>query len=84
MPASPRWWAMLSQIKRWSSPYGHGKGGDVVCFTLRFDDDVDIDVPCGQHQLMPDPNRCISYEPPQPKRECPLSGLPCSTVGLWH
>jgi hypothetical protein len=45
---------------------------------------VDIDVPCGQHQLMPDPNRCISYEPPQPERECPLPGLPCSTVSLWH
>ena len=55
-----------------------------ACFSLRFDDDVDIDVPCGQHQLMPDPNRCNSYEPPQPERECPLSGLPCSPVSLWH
>ena len=28
-------------------------GGEDVCFSLRFDDDVDIDVPSGQHQLMP-------------------------------
>ena len=28
-------------------------GKEDACFSLRFDDDVDIDVPCGQHQLMP-------------------------------
>jgi hypothetical protein len=59
-------------------------GVEDVCFTLRFDDDVDIDVPCGQGQLMTDPDRCISSELLHPERECPLSGLPCSTVSLWH
>ena len=30
-----------------------GEKMEDVCFSLRFDDDVDIDVPSGQHQLMP-------------------------------
>ena len=71
---------MAMVCKLGSPPKETGPEED-ACFTLRFDDDVDIDVPCGQHQLMPDPDRCISFEPPQPKRECPLPGLPCSSLG---
>ena len=84
MPAFSALAGYVEPNKKMVLPLWSWQRKEDVCFSLRFDDDVDIDVPCGQHQLMPDPDRCISFEPPQPERECPLPGLPCSTVSLWH
>ena len=47
-----------------------------VCFSLRFDDDLDIDVPCGQHQLMPAASvlsHCTLSERPMSAHDSPIA-----------